>query len=93
MIHAPDSVIQKIDNTNCKEIEDRGIILNLNNGDYFSVNKISLFIWRSLNGRNHLAGISKKVAANFNVDDETALEDLLDFVRRLDKLKLVKTIL
>ena len=93
MIYTPDSVIQKIDDTDCKEIEDKGIILNLNNGDYFSVNKVSLFIWKSLNGRNRLAGIAKKVAANFNVDDETALKDLLDFVRRLDKLKLVKTIL
>lgn len=88
----PDSVIQRMDDVDCGTIEDEGIILNLNNGDYFRMNGVSLFIWKALNGRNDLKKIAEKVASHFNVNEGTVLTDLLAFARKLDKLKLTQSI-
>ena len=86
------SIVRKIDDVNCGKIDDEGIILNLSNGDYFRVNSTSLFIWNALSGHRSLAEIAKKVASHFNVNMETALEDVLDFVKELNELKLVRAI-
>lgn len=88
----PDSIVQRMGDVDCGTIEDEGIILNLNNGDYFWMNGVSLFIWKALNGRNDLKKIAEKVASHFNVNERTVLTDLLAFVRKLDKLKLIRSI-
>lgn len=41
----PKSLIKRQDNVPWKEIEKEGTLLKLEDGDYFTVNEVGLFIW------------------------------------------------
>ncbi len=48
------TLIKRQDDIPWKEIKKEGILLKLEDGDYFTVNEIGLFIWKLLNGTKNL---------------------------------------
>lgn len=50
----------------------------------FSLNPLGEFIWQALDGSNSLADISAGIVDNFDVDRETAMRDLVEFVADLE---------
>lgn len=76
-------VAKQKDNIPYKEIEDEGILLNLENGEYFSLNEVGLFIWKLLNGAKNLERVAQHVSACYKVNKQLALNDLLKFIKVL----------
>lgn len=88
----PRSVIKREENIPFKEIENEGILLNLKNGDYFTVDSLGLLIWKSIDGKKNLAQIAERVTARYEVSKNTALSDLIGFVKNLHKKELVEVL-
>ena len=59
------------------------LILNLDNGEYFTVGEVGGFIWEQLDGVRDLAAIVAEVVANFQVDRERAAADVLAFAEQV----------
>lgn len=88
----PKSVVRKEENTPFKELEHEGIILNLKNGDYFSVDRVGLLVWKAIDGKKNLDQIAERVIARYKVAKTTVLSDLIGFVKSLHHKKLVTVI-
>ena len=80
-----ESRIKRQDNTPWKEIEKEGIILKLKDGDYFAVNEVGLYIWKSLNGTKKLDQIAQRISSHYKINKARALSDLLRFIKTLHK--------
>ncbi len=51
----------------------------------FALDPVAEFIWKRLDGTSTLGGIRAEMVAVFEVDDERAAEDLMEFVDSLIK--------
>ena len=84
-----ESRIKRQDNTPWKEIDREGIILKLNDGDYFAINEVGLFIWKLLNGTKSLEQIAHRISLYYHINESMALSDLLKFIKILYKKELI----
>lgn len=71
-----------------KIVEERGILLNLEDGAYFEVNPVGLAVWRKCDGKTLLEEIVRAVAKEFRRSPERVSEDLRPFVAELKRRKL-----
>lgn len=83
------SIIKRQEHVPHKEVAKRGILLRLKDGDYFTLNEIGLYIWKSLNGTRDLTYIAKQLSSRYTVKKDVALADLITFVKALHKKRLV----
>jgi hypothetical protein len=58
-------------------LEGEAVLLNLDNGMYYSLNRVGTLIWELCDGTHTLADILEKVCENFEVEEEQAKHDLL----------------
>ncbi len=86
------SVVKKEENTPFKELDHEGIILNLKNGDYFSVDRVGLLVWKAIDGKKNIDQIAGRVTARYEVSKDTALSDLIGFVKNLHQKELVEVL-
>jgi len=84
-----ESKIKRKDNLPWKAFEKECMILKLDDGDYFALDEVGLFIWKLLDGEKTVDGIAKRVASKYEIASEPALTDLLEFLKRMHKLKFV----
>lgn len=84
------SKFKRNENAPWKEIEKECIILNLENGDYHTLDEIGLFIWKSFDGKKSLEAIAKSIAARYDVAPTQALKDLLAFSEKMRRLNFVE---
>jgi hypothetical protein len=84
-----ETILKREANTPWKEIEKEGMVLNLKNGDYFAMNGVGLFIWKSLSGAKTLGDIAKRISSHYKVSRNKALSDLLKFIKALFKKGLI----
>ncbi len=59
------------------------IILDLNSGEYFGTGSVGGFIWDQLAEPQPLSGIATAITAKFDIDQQQAGTDLLEFVSQL----------
>lgn len=70
-------------------LEGEAVLLNLDNGMYYSLNQVGTVIWELCDGRRTLADILEKVCERFEVDGEQARQDLLAISSQLIEQKLL----
>ncbi|MGA7875422.1 MAG: PqqD family protein [Desulfoferrobacter sp.] len=70
--------------------ENECILLNLDTGFYYTLSDVGRFIWESLEGLKQLSEICEAITAKYNVDPETAKNDLLEIMQDLKKEHLVE---
>lgn len=51
--------------------------------EMFTLNDVGRFIWENLNEHNSTSDIQKAIAAEFDIDEETAEKDLNEFLNQL----------
>lgn len=81
--------IRRRDDVPWRELDQEGILLSLKDGDYFSVSDVSLFIWRSLDGKKNVLKIAEKITHHYEVSLSQAISDLVEFLTKLHQLELV----
>lgn len=79
----PDHVVWKV-------IEEKGILLNLENGAYFEIDPVGLAIWQGCDGKTSEEKIAEVVSQEFKTDPKKVIRDLAVFVTELKRKKLLK---
>ena len=55
----------------------------------FTLNQVGAFIWEQIDGRIDLATLHRRLVDRFEVSDEEARQDILDYVKSLWEARLV----
>jgi hypothetical protein len=66
-------------------VEEDSVLLNLDTGYYYTLNEVGRFLWESLDGTKKLSAIHKEILDHYDVDPETAKNDILELIDDLLK--------
>ena len=69
---------------------DEAIMFNPGNSDVVVINSTGCFIWSMCNGRNTRDNIIAKMAEEFDVSEEKACKDLVNFISGLEKRNFIE---
>lgn len=72
-----------------QQIDDEAVIVDLSNGYCYRANGVGSFIFGCLDGAANIGAIIESVRANFEVDKDTARDDVEDFLEALRQEGLV----
>ena len=72
-------------------VDDETVLLDLESGMYFGLDGVGQLIWQSVSEGKTPGEIAGIIAAEFEVDEEQALADTLDFTRDLVERGLLAT--
>ena len=75
----------------CQFIDDGYIILNINNGEYYELNRSSSYIWDLVSRKLSKNMILETAQKEFELCNEE-LSDIVSILDRFEKLKLIKKI-
>ena len=65
-------------------VGDETVLLNLESGMYFGLDGVGQRIWELIADGKNLGKIAAVIASEFDVDEEKALSDLIDFAKDLN---------
>lgn len=68
------------------------MLFNPENSDIWVINTTGCFIWSLCDGKNTEEDIVSKMLDEFNVDEEKAKKDLVEFISILEKRNFVEKI-
>jgi len=71
-------------------LDGEAVLLNLDNGRYYSLNRVGTAAWELMTGDRPLAEIHSAICDRFNVTEEVASRDLVALVTRLRQEKLIE---
>ena len=77
------TVLKHSPNVPWRTVDGKGILVDLESGYYFSLNKTGQFIWGQINGERTMSEIANRVVEQFEVENEMALKDCLELAQRL----------
>lgn len=66
-----------------KILEDVGLVLDLDTGDYYELDEVGLVIWQALDGDRTLAECARAIASSYTVAEDVAERDVQEFVEEL----------
>ena len=72
-----------------KVIDQKGVLLNLENGEYFETGPVGLFIWQQCDGTTDLDRIAQSIARKFQSHSPRVAQDVRFFLAELKRQKLV----
>jgi pyrroloquinoline quinone biosynthesis protein D len=72
------------------EIDDEKVVMNLENGEFFSLRDTALAIWGLIDGTLDRAGLANALAAEFDAPEDQLAADLDLFLEELRKAQLIE---
>ncbi len=66
------------------------LIYNTKNQTFYQLNSLGSLIWNLIDGKTSLNKIKKKLSQQFEIEDSIVHKDLINFIMKLKKLKLIK---
>jgi hypothetical protein len=73
-------------------LDDGAVILDNENGQLYSCNEVTSAFLSRIDGRTSLDQIAMEIVGEYDVDAQTARDDLLDIVGKLHAEKLVRIV-
>ncbi len=83
------SVLHAAEDVHCTILEGDAVLLNLENGYYYSLNKVGTVIWENSDGKRTLQKVLEHICDRFDVTEERAQADLLSITAQLVQEKLL----
>ncbi|MFZ0547649.1 MAG: PqqD family protein [Candidatus Promineifilaceae bacterium] len=77
------TVLKRSDNAAFEVVADEAILIRLDTGTYFSLNKIGTEFWEMLDGRQSLTNHAAAIAAKYDVETEMVLADLIELAGKM----------
>lgn len=71
------------------EIDDEKVVMNLENGEFFSLKDTALAIWNLIDGARDRAGLAAALAGEFAAPEAEMSADLDAFLEDLRKAQLI----
>ena len=84
-----DWVLLSAEDIHCTILEGDAVLLNLDNGHYYSLNRVGTAIWECCDGSQTLEEVYKHICERFEVEEERAKADLLAISSQLLNEKLL----
>ncbi len=66
------------------------VLLHVNRGDYYSLNRVGARLWVLTDGSKSIADLAVLITKEFEISREEAEKDILDMAAQLEKEGLVK---
>ena len=76
-------------NATYQVVADEAILIRLDTGTYFSLNKIGTEFWNMLDGAQTIAGHAAALAKKYEVEEAMVTADLLELAAKMAADKLV----
>ena len=70
----------------------QGILLKLEDGNYYGINEIGIRIWELLDGKSDTENIISSICREFGVNKKKASSDVQRFLKELEKEGLIEKI-
>ena len=84
-----ETVINKnleIDDT---DLDGEKVMMNLDKGEYFMMNEVGSRIWEIINETMNVKGIVDALRSEYEVDEETCKDTVVEFLGRLNNANLI----
>jgi hypothetical protein len=85
-----DSYHRYRDDVVCRVLDKESVLLDLSSGSYFTLNEVGALVWQNLDGLSPLRSVIPKLMALYDVDPETAEQDVLELVEDLLRERLIE---
>lgn len=72
-----------------RDLDGEGVLLNLQTGEYYGLNRVGTEVWRSLLASESVAAIHSHLLEEYEVSPETLWRDLEELVAEMDAKGLV----
>ncbi len=83
------SVLRRPDHTTSQVVAEEAILIHLDTGTYFSLNKIGTEFWEALDGRKTIAEHAPSLAGKYAVDEQMVVGDLIELAEEMAGQRLV----
>ena len=83
MTISADSILERSPDVPSRTVDGKGILVDLESGYYFSLNRTGQYIWERFDGTKCLSDVALEVSRHFDVEQTTALEDCIDLATKL----------
>ena len=83
-------IVKKSPKITWRRVENEGVLLNLNNGDYFTLSEVGVEIWKRLDGDTPISEIVSFIAEKYRITYNRALRDVGDFIKMLLRYELAE---
>jgi hypothetical protein len=88
---SPQSLVTRCPQTPIKEFgPDHAALLDLESGDFFQLDSVTLFVWQRLDGTCTLQELAQQLATHYQTSAPEALTDLLEFAADLVERRLAR---
>ena len=83
-----ETILQRSDNTTFQTVADEAVLIHMDTGTYFSLNKVGTEFWEKLDAKKSIQKHAIDLAAQYEVEPEMVAADLLELAERLVNEKL-----
>jgi len=71
------------------DLENEGVLLNLETGEYFGLDAVGMDMWNVLSNSETVEDARTTLLAQYEVDEDVLIRDLDDLIAKLAERKLV----
>ena len=86
------SILKHSDKATFQIVADEAILIHMDTGTYFSLNKVGTELWEMLDGKATLGQNAGIIAQKYSVTTDQVLADFVELGSRLVTEKLVETV-
>ena len=87
-----DSVITKNTEIDDTDLDGEKVMMNLDKGQYFMMNEVGSRIWELIEGNTPIVNIIETLTNEYDVDEETCENTVMEFLGRLKNADLIKVV-
>ena len=84
-----DSVVSKNEEIDDTDLDGEKVMMNLDKGQYFMMNEVGSRIWEIINEPMNVKGIVDALRSEYEVDEETCKDTVIEFLGRLNNADLI----
>jgi hypothetical protein len=87
---SPDTVLNRSDQATFQIVADEAILIHLDTGTYYSLNRVGTDFWQMLDGERTIRHHAESIAQQYDVDLDMVVEDLVELAQELTDENLVE---
>ena len=87
-----DTILRQSDNATFETVAEEAILIRLDTGTYFSLNKVGTEFWEMIDGEHTIAEHAAVIAEKYEVDPQMVTGDLLELAEEMHEERLVEVI-
>jgi hypothetical protein len=84
------AVLKRSDDVTFEVVADEAILIRLDTGTYFSLNKVGTEFWQMIDGLHSIEEQARSIADKYGVEPPMVVSDLLELAEEMAKEDLVQ---